>query len=364
MKSIQLLFQVAGSLLLISWGGVFLYFYQVGIAHDLLRRFFPIAALIGGIAMMILGLFNLLTIRFKVEECGHDHSHGHDHDHGSCGHDHDHNHTHGHDHAHDHNHAHDHDHSHDHVHSHSHDHGDCSGHDHKHDHGHHSHSHDDEEHGHHHENDTLMGLIVTICILVIPFGYAAANLPDDYSIGSVNKKGAQRTDLTIGENQNIVLRDMSREKGSDEEDSGEETTNYYDPYTIEDVKERVATTAEGALMLEVPEIYYTAGDKEMQNILNGQAVEFSAQIIPQKTSNPLGTRLRAMKMYVQCCIADAQPFAIPIEFNQTAPEYREMGWYKVTGTVDYRTEDGMVVPLVNVTRFEETEEPAKGNMYF
>ena len=209
-----------------------------------------------------------------------------------------------------------------------------------------------------------MGLVVTICILVIPFGYAAANLPDNYSVGSVNKKGAQRADMTIGENQNVVLRDMSREKSSNADDSGEETTNYYDPYTIDDVKERVGTTAEGALLLEVPEIYYTAGDKEMQNILNGEAVEFSAQIIPQKTGNPLGTRLRAMKLYVQCCVADAQPFAIPIEFNQPAPNYTEMGWYKVTGTVDYRTEDGMVVPLVNVTRFEETEEPSKGNMYF
>ncbi len=76
--------RIIQSLAVISWGGVILYFYSSGrMNHYLAPDFRPIA-LAGGLGLMVLGLFNILTATQEVG-CGHDHgAEGNDvHDHES-----------------------------------------------------------------------------------------------------------------------------------------------------------------------------------------------------------------------------------------------------------------------------------------
>jgi uncharacterized membrane protein YcgQ (UPF0703/DUF1980 family) len=113
----------------------------------------------------------------------------------------------------------------------------------------------------------------------------------------------------------------------------------------------------------VPEIYYTAGDLEVQKVITGQGVETVAQVLPEKVNNENGHRLRVFRMLVQCCAADARPYSVPVDFGKKAPDFKEMSWIKVTGTMSYKQEGGQTVPVINATKIEETTAPADAMIY-
>ena len=79
--------QVVSSLATIAWGVVPVYFYfftftdqdltEKHIIQAYLSPSFHLIALTGGLAMIVLGTFNLIHARREVG-CGHDHSHDHE----------------------------------------------------------------------------------------------------------------------------------------------------------------------------------------------------------------------------------------------------------------------------------------------
>jgi uncharacterized repeat protein (TIGR03943 family) len=68
--------QIIFSLATITWGAVPVYLYASGHIVKYLSPAFHVISLSGGLAMIVLGLFNLLNARRQVG-CGHDHSHEH-----------------------------------------------------------------------------------------------------------------------------------------------------------------------------------------------------------------------------------------------------------------------------------------------
>lgn len=370
--------------LLMLWGGVMLYFYSSERINAYLPPdgIFRPMVLVSGIGLMILGLFNLATIRVKDAGCE---GHGHD----CCGGDHDH--THEHDHSHkDHDHSccdHGHDHDHDHTHSHGH---------------HHDHS---EDRGHHHAHGILeesggMGRLVAILILAAPISYAALQTPDRYSPNAIINKGLYNPNYaSTTRAEEFALMNKAKPKASSSKASPEEipwqepastsatVTNdsppapktevvpktdaagqpaepqSYGTFTLADLEAQVPKSKAGNFILEVPEIYYTAGDLEVQKVLTGQPVETIAQVMPEKVNNDKGTRLRIFRLLVQCCAADARPYSVPVDFGKKAPELKEMSWVKVVGKISFPKEGGQVVPLIEATSIEEAPEPADAMIY-
>jgi uncharacterized membrane protein YcgQ (UPF0703/DUF1980 family) len=80
-------------------------------------------------------------------------------------------------------------------------------------------------------------------------------------------------------------------------------------------------------------------------------------------NNPNKTRLRAFRLFIECCAADARPLSIPIEFGKTLPEYTEMGWYKIFGKLHFSRENDEIVPLLKIQKIVKTVEPVDGMMY-
>ncbi|MFP6858477.1 MAG: TIGR03943 family protein [Roseibacillus sp.] len=73
--------QVIFSLATIAWGLVPVYLYSSGLISKYLSSSFHLVSLIGGLAMIVLGAFNLLHAG-RMLGCGHDHhDHGNGHDH-------------------------------------------------------------------------------------------------------------------------------------------------------------------------------------------------------------------------------------------------------------------------------------------
>lgn len=413
--------------LLFLWGSVLLYFYASGRIINYLPPdgIFQPMVLIAGVGLMILGLFNLLTSNAAELDCGHDHSHDHDHAHshsGCCGHDHDH-----HDHAHDHAVAHDHDHDHDHStcgHGHSHDTTPC-GHDHGHDHAH-AHDHQEHAHAHGMlEESGWTGRFVAIAILAIPITLAALNSPDQFSPRVAENKGLYSpnyADTTRADQFSLkkaaspasptsALADLTAPARSTSPDAppaptpavatgpgaapaatptmdappakattpagtdapatasgGSSTTTppaaqSYGNFTLADLEAQVPKSEAGNFILDVPEIYYTGGDVEVQSVLKGQSVETIAQILPEKVNNDDGHRLRIFRMLVQCCAADARPYSIPVDFGKKAPDYKEMSWVKIVGTMTYKQEGGQTVPVLEAKTIEETTAPDQTMIY-
>ncbi|MDP0492101.1 MAG: hypothetical protein Q7Q71_13715 [Verrucomicrobiota bacterium JB023] len=62
------------------WGGATVWLYSSGRLADFLIPKFHLLAFLGGMGMLVLGLFVLLSGK-EPEGCGHDHDHGDDHDH-------------------------------------------------------------------------------------------------------------------------------------------------------------------------------------------------------------------------------------------------------------------------------------------
>ena len=346
------------------------------------------------------------------EGCGHDHSHDHAHAHGACGHDH------GKEHSHEHGTC-DHDHK-DCGHDHSHDHGKkegCCGHDHG-----HSHSHEGHAHGILDES-SWPGRIAVLIILAAPLSWAALSTPDRYSANAIVNKGLydpNYTDTSRAEQfslQNKVKNagqpvtasttvKVTTEKVADQPPAmvspqtlgaagapakpattpppgvaaasaaaaetntppknipaPAQASKSYGTFTLEDLKKQVPQSKDGNFILEVPELYYTGGDVEVQKVLTGQMVETVAQILPEKVNNAEGHRLRIFRMLVQCCAADARPYSVPVDFGKKAPDFKDMTWVKVVGKMGYKKEGTQTVPIIEVSKVEETTAPDNAMIY-
>lgn len=377
--------------LLFLWGAVLLYFYASGrISHYLPPDgIFRPMVLVAGIGLLILGLFNLATTQYESADCcghdhGHDHDHGHshDHDHTTCGHDHSHDHDHSHEHAHDHHEEPD-------------------------------HAHQPHDHGHGIlEESGSVGRIVAILIIAAPVTWAAIRTPDQFSANAVINKGLYNPNYnsTTRADQFSLRGDQTATKSDTKvaaatpaaadtpppaatatpataantaantaasnppatttttapattPPAGGKEAKSYGGFTLADLEAQVPKSKAGNFILEVPELYYTAGDKEVQSVITGQMIETIAQVLPEKVNNADGKRVRIFRMLVQCCAADARPYSIPAQFAEKAPEFKDMTWVKVTGKMNYNQEGGQTVPLIEVTKIEETTAPDNAMVY-
>jgi hypothetical protein len=296
---------------------------------------------------------------------------------------------------------------------------------HDHSHGAHDHSHDhDHSHGaHDHAHGILdesgpLGRTVAILILSVPLVLAAAMTPDRYSGAAVVNKGLYNQNYASTANADqFTLRKESKpvakiadappapvavalppanvarvpgsaapatasvatsnmgpggpspEKVADmvardaSKPAGKADAKSYGSFTLDDLKAQVPMSKDGNFILEVPELYYTAGDKEVQGVLTGQSVETTAQVMPEKVNNEDGKRLRILRMLVQCCAADARPYSVPVEFAEKAPTFKDMAWVKVTGIMGYKQEGGQLVPVIQAKEIKETTAPDNAMLY-
>ena len=134
-------------------------------------------------------------------------------------------------------------------------------------------------------------------------------------------------------------------------------------FTMQDLERMVPKNSAGQFLLDVPQIFYTAGDEELMVVMEGIPVETVAQVMEETLHNPNGHRLKLFRLFVECCAADARPLSIPIDFGAPPPPYEELGWVKVIGTLHYLGEDGDIVPILKVETMEPTAEPMDMMMY-
>ena len=220
------------------------------------------------------------------------------------------------------------------------------------------------DHDHHHGPTTLGGNLVTLLIELIPVLYSAIYTPDAYSKSWVQKNSSSWGKGPIGEAPELFklknnIGSTKATNSSNESENSESVAEAagWGPYTIEDLKQQVDQNDNGEFMMDVISIFYTGGDDEVQQVVKGLPVETIGQAMPETMRNEAGNRIRIFRLMMNCCIADARPISIPVEFDQSIPNYKEMGWYKVHGVMDYENWDEFTIPVLKATKLVPTAEP-------
>ncbi len=310
-------------LTILLWGGVLVAFVANGRVVNFLTAtgIFREQALVGGLGLVVLGVFNF-AMRRRFPGCGHEHGHeeAHEHEGGCCGGEH----------------------HHDHAET-------CC-----------DHNHGSE--GHHHHESTWLGKVVSALILIIPLGLAAALAKDGYSDEfkrlSANSAAASAPSVSAVSNQ------MKSGQPTEASSAGDATNSRPPAFTLEDLKRYAPPTPEGNFPMAVPILWNVAGDPDVRPIIKGQPVETVGQVVKDTVSNGSGKRLRVFDLQVTCCAADARPVSFPIEFAESVPEYREMGWYKIVGNIDFEDERNGKITVLKVKSMEPTTRPkGTGPMY-
>lgn len=306
-------FHWLGCALLILWGAVMLYYFASGrIIHYLTGNgTFRIQCLFSGLALFILAIFN-----FVYRSGGAGHSHGHQHD--------------GHNHGH-----------------HGHEHGADCGHDHSHAHG---------------SDGSWISKLVAFLILGVPLAAAAVYSPDRYSdefmISKVHASTSSNPNAALGGPVDLAKR-AEKMPPSPSADGAIKNPN---DFTVEEL-ERLSggRTPEGHIPLQLVELFYMpAQTRDVQAVVATQTIETVGQAIKDR-QDP--TKMRLFRMMMTCCAADARPISMPVEFENAPPEWREMGWYKLIGTVEYRDIAGVPTTIFKATALEPSKAPRQQMLY-
>lgn len=310
--------------LLMVWGGVMIYYFASGRIVHYLTGYggFRIQALVCGLLLCVLAVFELLVRERGASEDG---EHGHDQ---------------------------------------AHDHGDeptdtgCEG------------GHDHAGEGHesaHGSSGGWLSQIVAFLILSVPLSAAALYSPDgwsdDFKLNKLNAVTSAGTTALSGGGVDLAKRAAQSRPMPGAASSGA-TSAAANPnaFTVEEL-ERLSggRTPEGNIPLQLVELFYMpAQTRDVQEVVATQTIETTGQAIQDK-QDP--TKMRLFRMMMTCCAADARPISIPVEFAAAPPDWRQMGWYKATGTVEYREINGTQTTVFKAATLVPAKPPRQQMLY-
>lgn len=193
-----------------------------------------------------------------------------------------------------------------------------------------------EEHDHDHEAD--MNPWTSLILMTVPVALSIAWTEDGFSQSALARKG---------------LYDESPVSHSPFLSSS------LPPLTLEEIEKSHRKTSDGYLEFNLMELFFATGDRELQGVLGGLQIETEGRIVEEKINNPGGTRMRLYRMFMTCCVADARPIPIVVEFDKDPPLLPENGWVKVAGTMTFPEENGTLQAVLQVDRATAAEVPAE-----
>jgi uncharacterized repeat protein (TIGR03943 family) len=201
-----------------------------------------------------------------------------------------------------------------------------------------------------------LGKLLTFVVLLIPITVAARYTPKaGFSAKFVENRGALTSVEQLGNMPKIAARapdlTMPGKDGTTVRADGSPT-----PPLQENPTDFLTRTPEGYIVAEVLDLLYAAQDKTLQADFEGKKVVLIGQYLPDTTNNPNGNRFKAVRMFMNCCAADAQPVATLVEVEKL-PEIKEMEWVKIIGVPSFPVEKGRRISVLKGMTIEKTSPP-------
>lgn len=197
------------------------------------------------------------------------------------------------------------------------------------------HDHGDGDGAHDHDSGDLHPLTAFL-LMMVPVALSVAWTKDEYSVSALARKGLYDAPAAV----------RSPFLGS-----------ALPPLTLAEIEKSHRKSADGFYEFSLMELYFSAGDREMQSLLDGLKVETEGRWMDEKIRNPNGSRKRLYRLFITCCAADSRPIPIVLEFGKTPPEFPENGWVRVSGTMRFQLEEGVLQPVLVVERVLAAEPP-------
>lgn len=129
------------------------------------------------------------------------------------------------------------------------------------------------------------------------------------------------------------------------------------PFTKETLDQTRQKTADGFYEMNLIELFYSAGDAELERVFTGLNFETVAMIREEPNRNPKGNRMRLYRLFMTCCAADMKTIPLSIEFESDLPQFEPNTWVKVGGEMYYEQVKGVTYPVLKIKRIEPTEAP-------
>jgi uncharacterized repeat protein (TIGR03943 family) len=197
------------------------------------------------------------------------------------------------------------------------------------------HDHGGDAAEHDHETGDLHPL-VALLLMVLPISLSTAWTKDEYSAAALARKGLY--DSPADMNTSFLAASMP-------------------PLTREMIEQSHRKTADGYHEFNLMELFFAAGDREMQAAIDGIKVETEGRWVEEKTRNPHGTRKRLYRLFMTCCAADSRALPIVLEFGGPPPVLPENGWARVAGTMRFPLEEGVLQPVLVADRALAADPP-------
>ena len=131
------------------------------------------------------------------------------------------------------------------------------------------------------------------------------------------------------------------------------------PLTREMIEQGHGRTDDGFYQFSLMELFLATGDRELQAAIDGMKVETIGRWADEKGGGTANTRKRLYRLFMTCCVADSRAIPIVLEFAKTPLSFEENAWVKVTGTMRFPLENGMLQPVLEVEHAETTDAPSE-----
>lgn len=135
------------------------------------------------------------------------------------------------------------------------------------------------------------------------------------------------------------------------------------PFTKETLEQTRQKTEDGFFEMNLMELFYSAGDPELERVFTGLGFETTGQLKAETKHVGEGNRMRLFRMFMTCCAADMKAIPIGLEFSTELPEFEPNAWVKVAGTLAYEMAGNVKRPIIMIERIEEIEAPSLDERY-
>jgi len=195
--------------------------------------------------------------------------------------------------------------------------------------------HDHGGESHDHETGDVHPLVAFL-VMLVPVVLSVAWTKDQYSSATLSRKGLYDTPAEGASP--IFAASMP-------------------PLTREMIEKGHGRTEDGFYEFSLMELFLATGDRELQSAIGGMKVQTTGRWVEEKNNNKAGTRKRLYRLFMTCCVADSRAIPIVLEFGKTPPHFEENAWVRVSGTMGFPLEKGLLQPVLVVDHAEAAEAP-------
>lgn len=169
--------------------------------------------------------------------------------------------------------------------------------------------------------------LVALVLMVVPLVFAVIWTKDCYSPQTLARKGLYDAPTPGGSSfLALAMPSVSREQ----------------------ILNTQPKNSQGYFRFNLMELFFSTGDRAMQSAIEGLKIETEGRWISEKNHPSGSTRMRLYRLYMTCCAADSRTIPISLEFGSSPPDFPENQWTRVSGTLRFPSEDGIVHPVLDV----------------